>query len=236
MLFLYCVYLFCLVNQTIANDLYYSQCGQDTFVHKTFFKNKHDGIFVDIGAHDGITFSNTYFFEKELGWAGICIEPMPYMFEKLQNNRSCICIHGCIAEKNTIAPFLFLDGPSNMLSGLLTEYDPRHMKRIFNELYELGGSIKILKMNCIALNDLLEQYGFYTVDYLSIDTEGNELKILQSIDFNRFSIHIIDVENNYNIPDIGTFLATKGYRKITQLGGDEIYEKINKSIKFINVY
>ena len=41
---------------------YYSQYGQDKFLTEFLFKNKKNGIFVDIGANDGISFSNSYFF------------------------------------------------------------------------------------------------------------------------------------------------------------------------------
>jgi len=43
---------------------YYSQVKQDEFLHKKVFKNFKQGIFLDLGAFDGVTFSNTYFFEK----------------------------------------------------------------------------------------------------------------------------------------------------------------------------
>ena len=46
---------------------YYSQFQQDKFVYENYFTNKVDGYFVDIGAADGIKFSNSKFFE-ELGW------------------------------------------------------------------------------------------------------------------------------------------------------------------------
>jgi hypothetical protein len=48
----------------------YSQYGQDTFVYENFFKNKNDGFFVDIGAYDGVSLSNTLSLE-ELGWSGL---------------------------------------------------------------------------------------------------------------------------------------------------------------------
>ena len=56
---------------------FYSQCGQDKWAYENLFKNKNDGFFIEIGADDGIHFSNTKFFE-DLGWNGICIEPSPY--------------------------------------------------------------------------------------------------------------------------------------------------------------
>jgi len=49
----------------------------------------YGGYFVDIGAHDGITNSNSYIFEKYFGWSGICVEPNPNLrsYQTLINNR-----------------------------------------------------------------------------------------------------------------------------------------------------
>ena len=56
-----------------VHDLgYKSQFGQDKFLNENIFKNKRNGVFIDIGAHDGITYSNSYVFEKQLDWTGIC--------------------------------------------------------------------------------------------------------------------------------------------------------------------
>ena len=72
------------INMFGENTTFYSQFGQDAFVFKEFFENKQNGIFIDIGAHDGESFSNSKFFEKTLNWKGICIEPIPEVFQELK--------------------------------------------------------------------------------------------------------------------------------------------------------
>ncbi|MGL4348372.1 MAG: FkbM family methyltransferase [Chlamydiales bacterium] len=129
---------------------YYSQYGQDQFVNENFFKNRTKGIFVDIGAHNGISLSNTYFFEKELDWTGICIEPIPHVFKQLQKNRNCLCICSCITtEHNTIQHFLQISGYPEMLSGLVDKFDKRHLDRITHEIKESGGLAKSLMLLAI---------------------------------------------------------------------------------------
>ena len=64
----------------------YSQLGQDLTVLK-FYNDKRDGYFIELGASDGITLSNTYLLEKEFGWKGICAEPVPVKYEALCKNR-----------------------------------------------------------------------------------------------------------------------------------------------------
>lgn len=208
---------------------YHSQVGQDKFVHHHFFQNKLHGVFVDIGAHDGIRYNNTYFFERKLKWTGLCIEPMPEVFEQLKANRSAVCIQGCINDKPGKAQFLRItnnatknDGPE-MLSGLVSKYNPKHLERITSEVAENGANTEVIEVDCYRLNDLLEQYGLYHIDYLSLDIEGGELDVLKSIDYDRFKIYIIDVENNYNNPEFKKFLATKGFTFIKEIAGDEFY-------------
>lgn len=69
----------------------YSQLNQDINVLK-FYKNAKNKYFVDIGASDGIELSNTYLLEKEYNWKGICVEPIPYRFNDLCNNRKKITL------------------------------------------------------------------------------------------------------------------------------------------------
>ena len=56
--------------------MYISQLGQDKFIDE-FFGKKEKLTFLDVGAHDGVTISNTFFLEKNRNWNGICIEAQP---------------------------------------------------------------------------------------------------------------------------------------------------------------
>ena len=97
---------------------YYSQYGQDKFLFENFFINKKEGFFLDIGAHDGVNGNNTFLFEK-IGWSGVCIEPIPSVFEKLKKNRKCLLVNSAISNNNGEDDFLILEGYTEMLSGLI---------------------------------------------------------------------------------------------------------------------
>ena len=204
---------------------FYSQYKQDQYVYENCFKDKKNGVFVDIGAHDGITLSNTYFFEQTMRWTGICVEPIPEVYNRLKDNRHCLCVQGCIFDNQESVPFLKISGWAEMLSGIVENYDPQHVKRIQREIELNGGQSEIIYVKCYNLTELLLDNRIQHVDYLSIDTEGGELGILQSIDFSRIDIDVIEVENNYHGP-FQAFLEPLGYRKICDLGPDEIYRKI----------
>ncbi len=204
----------------------YGQYGQDGYVNEHYFKNRRGGVFIDIGAHNGMTYSNTYFFEKELGWTGICIEPLPERFAELQVCRSCICIQGCVADTDGVSQLLKVSSPyvnTEMLSGLQDKYDPRHFERMKIEVATYGGSYEYIDVQCYKLNGLLEKNGITHVNFLSIDTEGGEFDILSSIDFSKYKIDVITVEDNYGDSRFISFLEEKGYTLITRLGMDLLF-------------
>ena len=205
--------------------MYYSQIQQDKILNEVFFKNMRGGFFVDVGAHDGINCSNTYFYEKELGWNGICIEPYPRIFKELEKNRRCSCIEAAICNETSEKPFLEISGYSEMISGLVETYDPRHLTRISNEVRDTNGKTNIINVQTKRLKDIFEEHNVKEVHYLSIDTEGAELEVLKSIDFNKVNIHIIDIENNYDdtFSVIKTFLESNGFKHAFPISFDQIF-------------
>lgn len=204
---------------------YKSQWQQDRYLNENIFKGKMYGTFVDVGAHDGVSGSNTYFFEKELGWTGLCIEPITDRYVELTKTRDCICMNCCVYNKPGTVSFTQNTGYTEMLSGITTCQDPRHLTRADSERKIHGGDLTIVRKQAYTLSSLLDLNNITEVDYLSVDVEGAELEVLQGINFRRHKIHVIGIENNY--PDtfqrVDTLLKKNGYEKITTLGGDEIY-------------
>jgi FkbM family methyltransferase len=198
---------------------YYSQCGQDKL-----FKGKIKGNFLDIGAFDGILGSNTYFFEKEREWDGVCIEPNPTVFEMLKQNRTCKVINGAIYKENGIKDFCINTGYTEMLSGIVESFDMKHAQRIEREIAIHGGTTKTVPINCYKLDTILQKLNIKcTVDFCSVDTEGSELQVLESIDFTSTVIVVFAIENNFGTNEVRDFLATKGYKHIHSCGQDDIF-------------
>ncbi|QXE92327.1 FkbM family methyltransferase [Geomonas subterranea] len=201
---------------------YYSQCGQDQWVAEVLCKDSVTKIFVDIGANDGISFSNTCHLERNLGWTGIAVEPIPEVFRKLKANRGGILVNACIAAKPGTAKFQVVSGYAEMLSGLVDEYDPQHQQRIADEIARHGGTCREIEVECCNFNELLDRHGIRKVDYLNIDTEGAEYSILKTIDFRRFEISVVGVENNYDDCRIPLLMRKNGY-VLHSIVGDEFY-------------
>lgn len=202
---------------------YHSQYKQDQFLNENVFKGMTGGFFLEMGADDGIAGSNTLFFEQELGWSGICVEPRKEAYTKLVKNRKCLTANVGIALENKEKDFLEIKGYGEQTSGIRDYMDERHIERVRKELAEKGGSAEVVTVSCITLNDLFKQFKIARIDYFSLDTEGGEFELLRSIDYSKIKIRCISVENNYHEPHIEKFLKTKGYQKLTTLGIDEIY-------------
>ena len=206
-----------------ASVQYFSQVGQDRFLDEVVFEGREGGTFVDVGAHDGKQINNSYFFEHQRGWTGICIEPLPHVYARLKANRSCICIAGAISNETGTAEFLKVAGAPEMLSGLLHDYHPEHLDRIQRELSASGGDTERIPVATYRLADLFEEHGIEHVDFCSIDTEGSELKVVQSIDYQKVQVDFFIIENNYQQTDVERFLKSHGYRKVERVEWDDVY-------------
>lgn len=185
---------------------------------------KTEGFFVDIGAHNGLALSNTKFLE-DLGWDGVCIEPHPIVFKELLNNRKCEKINCAVWKEDTKVNFLLLTGYTEMLSGIYESYDPRHYNRIQRELQQHGGSCEMIEIDARRFESIVNRKH---IDFLSIDTEGSELQILEQVDFNQFSIGSICIENNFHESKFNNFFAQRGYELYANVGIDYLYKKITQ--------
>lgn len=199
----------------------HSQYGQDTIVFELLGKPPH-GVFLDIGANDGITFSNSLFFEEK-GWTGICVEPHPTIFKTLSEHRKCHLLNACVSDTDATVDFLAIEGPSNMLSGIVQFLDQSDFERIDKDIASNGGSKQYVRIEALSPETLLSRFEISEIDYLSIDTEGCELSILKSFDFQKTPVKIIGVENGNRSPDLFYYLSKQGYHLAKCVGCDEIY-------------
>ena len=200
------------------NEKFFSQSGQDKIIKNYFFQNKKNGFFVEIGAYDGIEGSNCYHFEKYMNWQGIAIEPSKLQYEKLKNNRNCKTINKAIS--NDIRDVEFVE----VVEGLT------QMSGINNENYTANELIKKSERSKTRLSKITtttfdrEIENNLEIDYLSIDIEGEELDLLNSINFKNFNIKVISVENN--VPDklnYNSFFKSKNFNFFDRIGQDEIF-------------
>jgi len=217
---------------------YFSQNKQDEFLEKCIFKGYKNGFFMDVGSHDGITINNTIYFEKYNNWNGINIEALEHVYNKLIVNRpKSINLNIAIDDKDGTCEFITNTGYTEMLSGIKSSYHKDHFKRLNNELRCFGGEsiIKIVTTNTIKT--VCNIHKINHINYLSIDVEGNEFNVLNSIDFNNLFIDVIGFEDNY--PDMTKinieFLEKNNFIYIGRFGDIIMIHKKSKFINNINL-
>ncbi len=169
---------------------------------------KRGGFFVEFGATDGISLSNSYLLESEYGWKGILAEPAEKWHAALKKNRQCVIDTRCIYKTSGLN-LDFTEVPIGELSTISSYINSDEHKRIGHHY----------KVKTISLLDLLIEHNApQEIDYLSIDTEGSELEILSAFDFSQYEIRIISIEHNYQLirDDIFNLLTKNGYKRILE--------------------
>jgi FkbM family methyltransferase len=170
---------------------------------------KERGYFIEFGAADGVSTSNTYVLEKEFGWRGVLAEPNQIYFPKLRKSRSCFVSDKCVFSR-TGEKLSFL---ATRLPGLsrLEAVNP------YDEHEGLRADHTETTVETISLNDLLtEAKAPAQIDYMSVDTEGSELEILSHFDFDRWNVSLMTVEHNGTSQRQPLFelLSRNGYRRV----------------------
>ncbi|MEM9771946.1 MAG: FkbM family methyltransferase, partial [Cyanobacteria bacterium P01_D01_bin.73] len=190
---------------------FHGQCGQDYWIYKKYFNNKPNGTFVDVGANDGVNLSSSYFFEKYMEWDGLCIEPNYQCLPSLHENRSCTILPCAAGERVAIPRMQAITGDLSVLSVLSQHCDPRHQYRMEQEAASEREKIFKFDVLQLPLSFILEAKQIANIDYLKIDVEGAELSVLKSLDWDRTSALVIEIEDNFGDAKTHDFLKSRGY-------------------------
>ena len=179
--------------------MYYSQFKQDKILEENIFKGYKNGVFVDVGAHNGVSINNTLYFEENNNWTGINIEPIKDVYDKLIINRpKSININCAVCNNDGETEFICNTGYTEMISGIKNTFDPRHHIRVIRENARYGGNTEIIKVETQRLETIFDKYNIPHINYLSIDVECGEFEVIKSINFDKVFIDVIGFENNYN--------------------------------------
>ena len=196
----------------------YSQIGQDVYYIENISKHKKGGIFLDIGANDGIYTSNTAKLEFEYGWTGICIEANADLIEDLINNRpkSKIINSAVWSEKTNLTFEIPNSNFKNIKGNLLSRIkdlpgNENHFKTHFKD------DVKKVVVSAETVTDIVKKtIGLpCVIDYMSLDIEGAELEALKGIDFTNIDIRFMTIEHGDRegyINQLHDFLKQHGYK------------------------
>lgn len=205
----------------IKNNYFYSQYGEDMILNY-IFKNQKNGLYVDIGAYHPLLFSNTRKLHLR-GWKGINIDANQDTIKLFNNERpNDINLHYAIADaegKADYYKFLEIDEAGGGSGNSLSLDVKDHYKKEGIEATKIVVPMITLEK---VLNKHLEGKA---IDFMNIDVEGFDLKVLQSNNWSKFRPKILAVEiwlediNHENLManDTYKFLAQNGYKPFSNL-------------------
>ena len=201
-----------LLENTVGNHQFpKSTHREDVTIWKKYFGGTTlDGFFLELGAFDGVAESNTRFFERCLGWNGLLIEANPIPFQKLRTSRpraTRLLLAPTCSTETTIS-----FNPTPFTNAKTESIRARHGKK----------TPKAVSVHCGPMQAYLSALNIKQIDFMSLDVEGSELAVLQTIDFDKVKIQVLMVEskNEYNpggnSPQniaVRSFLERRGYRQ-----------------------
>lgn len=166
----------------------------------SIFESKENGFFIELGGLDGITQSNTAFFEFSRNWRGILIEPSESGYQLCIKNRpNSISVNACCVSNDYNSEFI--KGDFNGIS--MASVDGNRLN-----------SRDLVTVRAATLEKILNEYLVSNgdIDFLSLDTEGYEFNVLKGLNLDKYRPKYILIEiytNDYN--DITNFLISKNY-------------------------
>jgi len=163
------------------------------------FNHKKNGFYIELGAFDGITQSNTYFFELNRNWSGLLIEPSKNSYELCCKNRpNSIVANSCCVSNDYIKDTILGDFDSTLMSSV----NGNRLK-----------SKNLIEVKAMTLEKILDNHHLdVEIDFLSLDTEGYELPILQGLNLDKYRPKYLLIEIYCNdFDNILTYLQDKNY-------------------------
>tara|TARA_B100001179_G_scaffold129948_1_gene93185 strand:- start:210 stop:806 length:597 start_codon:yes stop_codon:yes gene_type:complete len=173
-----------------------------------YFKDKKSGFYVDVGCYHPIHRNNTYLLYKQ-NWRGINIDVSQFSVELFDHLRPDDLNYNCAVSNKNETVKLFFQKELSQLS--TTEND--QAKKVFQ------GNIKEKEIQAFTLDEILnrDKYKNVKIDFLNIDVEGADFKVLNGLSFQKFNPELICVEiHDKEIKEskIYNFLKDKNYQLI----------------------
>lgn len=188
----------------------------DKFINEIIFNQKENGYYVEIGACEGYITSQTYFFERFKNWNGIVVEPNPLLYSKLKEIRHKSVIEtSAVLDVNDKIEFAITDIP---------EWCHIHNGKTKIKLEEsavthiVADIINVIEIETITLKSMLDKFNApKEIDFISIDAEESEIKILKKFfneNNNLYHINLFVIECGDEIDNLISLFKNKPYTKI----------------------
>ena len=199
-----------------------AQDGEDVLLAE-LFGYKTDGFFIEIGAYDGLYLSNSYFFEQ-LGWRGLLVEPLPEKAAACRRNRpGSIVIEAALGRQPGTATLTeVLDGGAR--EDVLSYIGGN--EQIAGKLARLNTQTRSYQVTVKSFPQVMAEAGHrpgMAIDFISIDCEGMDLEILQTIDLDQWQPRIFVLESAGEAAT--AYLQQHGYAPMLRIRANILYSR-----------
>lgn len=204
--------------------MFYSQAGEDKYLFDKYFRGYTSGVFLEMGALDGVLYSNTKFFEDYLNWTGILVEPNPIQFLKLKENRPYAKLYNdLVSDQVDPLQFRYFDTVHAAVSGVESTLPKSHFDIYFDNHPKLAQDVVTLHPK--SLTSIIKSSGFECIDLFSLDVEGHELNVLKSYDFSvPIKLILIErLESNNTYSECETILKNNGYLYLEKVAQNSLF-------------
>jgi FkbM family methyltransferase len=175
-------------------DNRYCKVGQWQLMEE-LFSSQPPGVFIEAGAHDGWTGSNTYWLEASMGWSGILVEPVPGLAQACRNERPhCKVFNGALDSHEYRLPTIDIEC-SGLVSSVLDSSFLDQSREIAKAYYRVENR-PITQVPALTLDHCIEAASFKHISFLSLDVEGFEAEALHGLDLNKWQIPWLLIECN----------------------------------------
>ena len=213
--FFYFFYKLLKIFKNSKKNTHLGEFGEDIFVRR-FFKKTDEGFYVDVGAYHPVKGSLTYDLYKKR-WSGINIDLSQVSIDLFNLSRlRDTNIRAAITDRDG-KTFFYENAPINQQNSLIENPDA-----------------KKTEIDCFKLNTILKNYKIEKIDYLNIDAEGNDFKVISTFDFHKFNPILVSIEfNDYNIDNLlnsktHNLMKKNKYNLIAKFGVTCFYTKLDK--------
>lgn len=222
------------IESELLNTHCVGQCCED-FLVNLIFKNKENGVYIDIGAHDGLRFSNSYSFSR-LGWKGICVEAHPdycNICNTNRNNDNTKIYNVACSNKNSIETTFYTNyrGSLSTLNPNLNETYKRDYKGYYIDKNHTGKISNFtngpISINSVTMNKLIEDNINFlnngVIDLITIDVDGSEEYVLSGFDIEKYKPRVIIFEVSVVRNVVENYMKNKNYYKLYDNNLNAIY-------------
>jgi FkbM family methyltransferase len=197
---------------------------EDRNLLERYFFGRTGGSFLEMGALDGVRYSNSYFFEKELSWVGLLVEGNPKNYQFLEKNRPNAFVANAMVCSSS-ADLHFVEHPDSAINGIWEFMSPKFRERFYPDMTP-DRLAKATRVPCLPLGDLLDYFKVEHVDLFSLDVEGAEASVLETIDFSRFAASVFVVENlqgDETNGQVRRIMFENGYVEDPEIGNNHVF-------------